>query len=195
VILGPAAILVFFPSAVYDNYGRFLSWGTIVLAPLCAVQLVDYFVLRRRQLSVRDLFLPADQSRYGYWKGVNVVPFVAIAAGAVTYSLLLNPVTSEPSGLFRYTTASLPAFVVAGLVHYVLTRVIVQPRAQLRRARVARPASGATAERRALKPVGGKCRGLVHHPRLDVGDVGPHVPPTFGADRVVGHAQVDGLAA
>jgi nucleobase:cation symporter-1, NCS1 family len=128
VILGPAAVLVFFPSAVYDNYGRFLSWGAIVLAPLCAVQLVDYFVLRRRHLSVRDLFLAADESRYGYWKGVNVVPFVAIAAGAVTYSLLLNPVTYEPSGLFRYTTASLPAFVAAGLVHYVLTRLIVAPR-------------------------------------------------------------------
>ena len=35
VILGPAAILVFFPAAVYDNYGRFLSWGAVVLAPLC----------------------------------------------------------------------------------------------------------------------------------------------------------------
>jgi NCS1 family nucleobase:cation symporter-1 len=43
------------------------------------------------------------------------------------YSLLLNPVSYEPSGLFRYTTASLPAFLVAGLVYYVLTRVVVQP--------------------------------------------------------------------
>ncbi|CAN5277755.1 cytosine permease [soil metagenome] len=126
VILGPAAILVFFPAAVYDNYGRFLSWGAIVLGPLCAVQLVDYFILRRRQISVRDLFLPVHQSKYGYWKGVNIVAFVAIAAGAVTYSLLLNPVTYEPSALFRYTTASLPAFLVAGLVFYVLTRLVTQ---------------------------------------------------------------------
>jgi nucleobase:cation symporter-1, NCS1 family len=54
------------------------------------------------------------------------VAFVAVAAGAVTYSLLLNPVSYEPSGLFRYTTASLPAFIVAGLVHYLLTRLVVQ---------------------------------------------------------------------
>lgn len=125
-ILGPAAILVFFPTAVYENYGRFLSWGAIVLAPLCAVQIVDYFILRHRQLSVRDLFLPADQSAYGYWKGVNYVAFAAVAAGAVTYSLLLNPVTYEPSALFRYTTASIPAFVVAGITHYALTRLVVQ---------------------------------------------------------------------
>jgi nucleobase:cation symporter-1, NCS1 family len=127
VILGPAAILVFFPAAVYDNYGRFLSWGAIVLAPICAVQIVDYFVLRRRRLHIRDLFLPMNQSGYGYWKGVNIVAFVAVTSGAVTYSLLLNPVTYEPSGFFRYTTASLPAFIVAGLVHYVLTRLVVQP--------------------------------------------------------------------
>ncbi|KRD09478.1 hypothetical protein ASE48_05355 [Mycobacterium sp. Root265] len=125
-ILGPAAILVFFPTAVYENYGRFLSWGAIVLAPLCAVQIVDYFILRHRQLSVRDLFLPADQSAYGYWKGVNYVAFAAVATGAVTYSLLLNPVTYEPSALFRYTTASIPAFVVAGITHYTLTRLVVQ---------------------------------------------------------------------
>lgn len=125
-ILGPAAILVFFPAAVYDNYGRFLSWGAIVLAPLCAVQIVDYFILRRRVLSVRDLFLPADQSAYGYWKGVNYVAFASVAVGAATYSLLLNPVTYEPSEVFRYTTASVPAFVAAGLTHYVLTRTVVQ---------------------------------------------------------------------
>lgn len=98
VILGPAAILVFFPTAVYDDYGRFLSWGAIVLAPLCGVNC----------------------------NGVNVAAFVAVVAGAVTYSLLLNPVSYEPSGLFRYTTASLPAFVVAGIVHYVLTQSVVR---------------------------------------------------------------------
>jgi NCS1 family nucleobase:cation symporter-1 len=48
-------------TAVYDNYGRFLSWGAIILAPLCAVQIVDYFILRRRQLHVRDLSLPINQ--------------------------------------------------------------------------------------------------------------------------------------
>ena len=94
-------------------------WETIAIGPGSRLPHIS---------CVRDLFLAADESRYGYWKGVNVVPFVAIAAGAVTYSLLLNPVTYEPSGLFRYTTAPLPAFVVARLVHYGLTRAVVQPR-------------------------------------------------------------------
>jgi nucleobase:cation symporter-1, NCS1 family len=35
---------------------------------------------------------------------VNFVAFIAVGAGAVTYSLLLNPVSYEPSGVLRYTT-------------------------------------------------------------------------------------------
>ncbi|MFD6062942.1 cytosine permease [Rhodococcus wratislaviensis] len=126
-ILGPAAILVFFPSAVYDNYGRFLSWGAILVAPLCAVQIVDFFLLRRGVLRIRDLYLPSARSCYGYWGGVNAFAFASVAAGAATYALLLNPVTYIPSSLFPYTTASIPAFLVAGTLHAVLTKMFVQP--------------------------------------------------------------------
>ncbi len=122
-VLAPAAVLVFFPAAVYDNYARFVSWGAIVVAPLCAVQLVDYFLLRRQRLDVRALHLPHAESRYGFWKGWNPVAVAAVVLGALTYALLLNPVTYEPAGWFPYLTASLPAFVVAGAAHYLGTRL------------------------------------------------------------------------
>ncbi len=127
VILGPAAVLVFFPQAVYDNYSQFLSWGALFLAPLCGVQIVDYYVLRRRKLDVRALYADASDSRYGYWRGVNVCGFVALALGVITYCLLLNPITYEPSAAFKYVTASIPSFLVAGIAHYVLTRFVVIP--------------------------------------------------------------------
>ena len=59
---------------------------------------------------------------------ITGVAFAAVAAGAGTYAALLNPVTYEPSEVFRYTTASLPAFLVAAAVHYVLTQLVVRPR-------------------------------------------------------------------
>jgi NCS1 family nucleobase:cation symporter-1 len=119
---------VFFPEAVYENYGRFVSWGAIVLAPLCAVQFVDYFILRHRHISVRALYQPIGESPYTYWRGINLAAFAAVAAGAGTYALLLNPLSYEPAPLFRYTTASLPAFAVAAAAHYLLTRLVVEPR-------------------------------------------------------------------
>lgn len=125
LILVPAAVLVFFPSTVYDNYARFVSWGAILVAPLCGIQLVDYSVLRRQQLSLRDLYLPDPRSAYWFWRGYNPAGITALVAGSLTYALLLNPVTYEPAGWFRWMTASIPAFVVAATLHYVLTRLLV----------------------------------------------------------------------
>ncbi|WP_336793864.1 cytosine permease [Gordonia malaquae] len=127
VILGPAVILVFFPQAVYDNYSQFLSWGALFLAPLCGVQIVDYFVLRRGCLDVRQLYADTRDSGYGYWRGVNICAFASVGLGVLVYCMLLNPITYEPASIFKYTTASVPSFIVAGLTHYVLTRAVVIP--------------------------------------------------------------------
>ena len=128
IILGPAAILVFFPAAVYDNYGRFLSWGAILVAPLVGIGIVDYFILRRTRVPIRELYKPVATSAVGYWHGWNPVAFIALAAGAIVYTLLLHPITYVPSAVFPYTTASIPSCLVGGLVYWVLTKTITQPR-------------------------------------------------------------------
>lgn len=126
VILGPAAILVFFPAAVYDNYGRFLSWGATLVAPLVGIGIVDYFILRRTRVPIRELYKPASESAVGYWRGWNPIAFIALIAGAVVYTLLLHPITYVPSALFPYTTASIPSCLVGGLVYWVLTKLVTQ---------------------------------------------------------------------
>ena len=128
IILGPAAVLVFFPEAVYDNYGRFLSWGAILVAPLAGIGITDYYLLRRTRVPVRELYKPISESAVTYWRGINPVAFIALASGAVVYTLLLHPITYVPSELFQYTTASLPSCLVASLVYYVLTKLFVIPR-------------------------------------------------------------------
>lgn len=123
----PGAVVVFWPAALYDNYFKFLAWVSLILAPLCAVYFVDYFVLRHQRLDVRALYEDEGRSRYTYWRGVNPFAFVSVVAGALTYYLLLDPITFEAASAFSYTTASLPAFVVAGTLHYLFTRFVVTP--------------------------------------------------------------------
>ncbi|MDP5182011.1 cytosine permease [Blastococcus sp. BMG 814] len=127
LLFAPAAVVVFWPGAIYDNYFKFLAWVSLILAPLCAVYFVDFFLLRRRTLDVRAIYEPEGVSRYSFWGGFNPAAFVAVAAGAFTYYQLLDPITFESASMFRYTTASLPAFLVAAVVHYVLTRLVVVP--------------------------------------------------------------------
>lgn len=124
--LVPVAVITFFPDAVYNNYGRFVSWIAIALAPLCAVQLVDFFLLRRGRLDPRELYKSAEESGYGYWKGYNPVAFVAVAAGSIAYVSLLNPVSYTPSSLFIYLGASIPSMLVAGILYYLGTLYVVK---------------------------------------------------------------------
>jgi NCS1 family nucleobase:cation symporter-1 len=123
----PSAVVVFWPAALYDNFFKFVAWVGLVLAPLTAVYLTDFFLLRRRRITVRDLYAPEGESRYSFWWGVNPAAFLAVGAGALIYYLLLDPITFSAAGIFTYTTASLPAFVVTAVVYIVLTVLWVRP--------------------------------------------------------------------
>ena len=59
--------------------------------------------------------MPHATSRLTHVQGLRAVAVLAVVLGALTYALLLNPVTYEPAGWFRYVTASLPAFCGPGL--------------------------------------------------------------------------------
>lgn len=123
----PSAVVVFWPAALYDNFFKFVAWVGLVMAPLTAVYLTDFYLLRRRRLYMRELYEPEGVSRYSFWWGFNPAALLAIAAGVVTYLSLLDPITFESARLFSYTTASLPAFLVTAAVHAVLTVVWIRP--------------------------------------------------------------------
>jgi nucleobase:cation symporter-1, NCS1 family len=120
------AVAVFFPSAIYDNFFKFLVYTSLGFAPLSGVYLVDYFFVRRRRLHVRDLYEPSSRSRYAFWGEFNPAAIVAVIVGAVVYYVLLNPLSLEGLGVFRFVSASIPSFLSAGVVHYALTRLFVQ---------------------------------------------------------------------
>lgn len=127
ILFAPAAVGTFFPAAVYDNYFKFIAWVSLALAPLCAVYFADFFLLRDRRLDLRGLYEGKNRSPYAFWGGFNPVAYLAVAAGSLTYFLMLNPLTYEQAGVFRYVSASMPAFVVAALVYVILTKLLVQP--------------------------------------------------------------------
>jgi NCS1 family nucleobase:cation symporter-1 len=50
-----------------------------------------------------------------------------MAAGCGTYLYLLNPITYASNTPYEYLTASLPTALVGGLVHVLVTLIIVKP--------------------------------------------------------------------
>lgn len=124
----PAVILVgFFSDFVFASFGTFLSFLGISFAPICGIQIVDYFILRRQRLNVESMFVNSPDSQYWYWGGFNIVGFVAFAAGAATYLYLLDPVTYISRPPFEFMTATIPALLVAGIVYWLGTKAISIP--------------------------------------------------------------------
>jgi len=132
--LGPVALIAaLVPSQFYDNSLTFMYLLGVVFAPICGIQIVDYYVFRKQRLDVPALYDYTRTGKYHFWLGINPVAFIATAAGMFTYWMLLDPVTYENRlilgdlNVFKWVTASLPSMFVAALVYAILTAVIVKP--------------------------------------------------------------------
>jgi NCS1 family nucleobase:cation symporter-1 len=117
---------LFIPELFFANFGAFLAFIGVAFAPLCGIQIADYYVLRRRQINIRAIYIGGPGSAYRFWGGINPAALIAMVAGCVTYLYLLNPLTYVSRSPYDFTTASLPAVLVAAVVHVLATRLIVK---------------------------------------------------------------------
>lgn len=118
---------LFIPELFFANFGSFLAFIGVSFAPLCGIQIADYFFLRHRRIDVRALFVGHPGTAYRFWGGWNPAALIAMAVGCGTYIYLLNPLTYASHSPYDVTTASLPTILIAGIVHILATKIIVKP--------------------------------------------------------------------
>jgi nucleobase:cation symporter-1, NCS1 family len=121
------AVGMFIPDLFFNNFGTFLAFIGVFFAPICAIQIVDYFFLRGQRINIRGVYERGETSPYYYWGGFNPAAIIAMAAGFATYLYLLNPVTYVSRTPYEYLTASLPTAVVGGVVYLLVTLLVVKP--------------------------------------------------------------------
>ena len=126
-IVPVAVVGVVIPDLFFSNFGSFLSFIGITFGPVCAIQIVDFMLLRGQRISVRGLYVSGPGTPYHYWGGFNIAALVAMVAGVGTYLYLLNPLTYESRFPYEYLTATLPTCVVSGAVYAMLTVAWVRP--------------------------------------------------------------------
>ncbi|HEX5771015.1 MAG TPA: cytosine permease [Nocardioidaceae bacterium] len=125
--LVPVVVIgVFLPTWFFDHFGTFLAYIGVFFAPMVGIQIIDYFLLRRQHISLRGIYDRSPDAPYAYWGGINPAAVLAMAAGVVTYLYLLNPQSYAIREPFSFIGASLPAAVVAAVVHAVLTVALVR---------------------------------------------------------------------
>jgi NCS1 family nucleobase:cation symporter-1 len=132
--LGPVAfIAAVLPDWFSANILTFMYLLGLVFAPICGIQIVDYYVFRRQKLDVPALYDYTPSGKYHFWLGINWVAFIAAAVGFLVYWVLLDPVTYENRlilgdvNVFKYLSASIPSIVASGAVYAILTALVVKP--------------------------------------------------------------------
>ena len=113
---------------MYDGFFIFLVWTSALNSALAGIGIVDYFFLRGQKLDMHSLHRPQENGPYRFWAGFNPVGLAALAVGFVVYVTIFNPQTLASLPAFKYLTASIPACLAAGAVHYVLTRRVARRR-------------------------------------------------------------------
>ncbi|WP_417210193.1 purine-cytosine permease family protein [Antarctobacter sp.] len=121
----PLVLVVAYPQ-MYDGFFNFLVWTSALNSALAGIGIADYFFLRRQRLDLRALHGPQTGGAFQFLGGFNPIGLFALAVGFVTYVWLFNPQTLDNVTAFRYLTASLPSCVIAGLLHYLLTRLFAK---------------------------------------------------------------------
>lgn len=129
VLLPVVVIIVLLPTLFFDNFGTFLALVGVSFAPLCGVQIADYYGLRRSRggVDIKAMYHSGKAGKYHFWGGFNPAGFIGIAAGFCSYLYLLNPLTYETHMPYSYVSASFPSALVAGVVYLLITRLWVLP--------------------------------------------------------------------
>ncbi len=128
VTVMPVALIgMFIPEFVFNRFGTINALIGVAFAPLCGIQIADYYLIRHRRIDIRAIFDRSPSSPYYFWAGINPAAVAALIVGCSTYIYLLNPITYESHGPYRFLTASLPASLLAAVAYVVVTRLIVIP--------------------------------------------------------------------
>ena len=128
ITIAPVVLVgLIIPELFFANFGSFLAFIGMAFAPLCGIQIADYFFLRGRRIDIRAMFVGGEGTAYRFWGGFNPAALLAMAGGCCTYLYLLTPLTYVSNTPSDYTTATLPTLVISGLIHMLVTWVVVKP--------------------------------------------------------------------
>ncbi len=103
------------------QYESFLLLIGSVFVPLLGLMTADYFILRGQRYDPEELFRPGGL--YWYAGGFNWRALAAWALGFITYLAIAGLPPLGIPGLLPWLGASLPAFLVAFIVHLGLGRL------------------------------------------------------------------------
>lgn len=106
---------------VEKYFGAFISLAAYVQGPIIGMILVDYFIIRKRKLSLKSAYNLKGHDAYKYSNGYNLVGLLCIIISCVVTMLFVyNPYNgSIKSNIFLLTTGSGFTAILGALLYYL----------------------------------------------------------------------------
>ncbi|HVG60173.1 MAG TPA: NCS1 family nucleobase:cation symporter-1 [Hyalangium sp.] len=132
---------IIFPWKLIESSGGYIfTWligYSALLGPVAGIMVADYFLVRRRELAVDDLYKRGGQ--YEFSSGVNWKAMLALAIGVAVnvpgfLAEAVPGLKDSVPGFWRtlYTYAWFVGFLLSGALHYVLATASAPPRSEAR---------------------------------------------------------------
>jgi NCS1 family nucleobase:cation symporter-1 len=121
----PGIPFAFYTEWLLTRVMTLIAYNGMIFIGLAAVQIADFYFLRRQRLQMAHLFARPHQGLYWYWGGVNWVAMAVIAEAAGVYLALFDPVSYRTDGYFRYIGAGIPALITACVTYYGVMRFLI----------------------------------------------------------------------
>ncbi|MDD4369988.1 MAG: cytosine permease [Anaerostipes sp.] len=117
-------IAMIFWQGVWEYYNVFLAATAVIGAPACAIIVVDYFLVRKGNVSLRSMFKIKGEDSYEYTFGCNIPAVISFALAVASYLFIYDPLNYvvRNETLMKFTPTGI-AFVVAGLSYFLMCQI------------------------------------------------------------------------
>ncbi|MDO4545110.1 MAG: cytosine permease [Bacillota bacterium] len=124
--LVPVIVLCFFQDFVYGNYQMLLNFSVAIFGPMSIIQILDYYVFRRKHIDLRALYDTTSSSDMRYNGGGNWGGIIILAISIIIYCVILNPATWAYASIFPYVSAFIPSCAFALVAYYLYGKFYLQ---------------------------------------------------------------------
>ena len=106
---------------VEKYFGAFISLAAYIQGPIIGMILVDYFIIRKRKLSLKSAYNLKGHDAYKYSNGYNIIGLLCILISCVVTMLFVyNPYNgSIKSNIFLFTTGSGFTAILGAVLYYI----------------------------------------------------------------------------
>jgi NCS1 family nucleobase:cation symporter-1 len=135
-LITAAVGILMMPWKLYNDAAAYIfAWLIgygVLLGPIAGIMIADYFLIRKRELNVDDLYRRGGQ--YEYSKGFNWIAMFALALGIAPnlpgFLNAIGVIKAGPTSIAIYEWAWFVGFFIAAIVHYAGMKFLTAPKAQ-----------------------------------------------------------------